>query len=199
MSPFELFSETPRPYLDLDVLKEKFHKLSAPLHPDRVHHLSEQEKGGMTQKFSELNRAHQILKEPKERLEQLFQIITDSSVPRIQNVPSPLMEMSFEIGKFCKEADDFLISEPPGVSPLLHANYLQHKKKCLNRLETMEIQISDFERKAMDELKNFDQAWMSQQEKLPFVDQLEHLISLFSYLSRWKKQIAERSVRFKIL
>src|SRR5215472_9636832 len=71
---FALLDEPRRPWLDAEPLKEKFLALSATVHPDRVHNLSETERAAAQERYTELNAAYQCLREPKERLHHLLEL-----------------------------------------------------------------------------------------------------------------------------
>jgi hypothetical protein len=199
MSAFEILQEKPRPFLDTEALKAKFLRLSTPVHPDRVHHLSESEKNEANRNFSELNQAHQILREPRERLRELYRVSMGESVKKIQNVPSELMDLSFETGKICREVDVFVQEAETATSPLQKAVRMSAIKKLMVGLEKVEIQISAFEAKAMDKLLKLDQAWVSLSTKESLLNDLENLISVFSYLYRSKQQLTDRTVQLKTL
>ena len=52
---FALLNKPRRPWLDADLLKQKFLALASDLHPDRVHNASEAEKSEATKRYAELN------------------------------------------------------------------------------------------------------------------------------------------------
>ena len=52
---FALLNEPRLPWLDPDLLKEKFFPLSAPFHPDRIHNASDAEKLSANQRYAELS------------------------------------------------------------------------------------------------------------------------------------------------
>jgi curved DNA-binding protein CbpA len=199
LSPFEIFSETPRPYIDPEKLKSKFLALSASFHPDRVHHLSEEHKSKATQDFLELNKAYQVLKEPKERLQVLFREIRGYSMERIQGVPSDMIEFSFQLGQFCKNICLLLDESNETKSSLMKANQMIKKKTALKELEAFESQLVRLEQNAENKLRDFDQVWTKSSKKEDLLKHLEEFISFFSYLSRWQKQLSEQSVGLKML
>ena len=67
---FSLFNEPRRPWLDAEKLKARFLTLSAECHPDRAVTAAERE--AATARFTELNAAHNCLREPRERLQHLL-------------------------------------------------------------------------------------------------------------------------------
>ena len=71
---FALLDEPRRPWLDPEILKDKFHALAATVHPDRVHRASEPEKQEANQRYAELNAAYRCLREPTKRLRHLLEL-----------------------------------------------------------------------------------------------------------------------------
>ena len=71
---FTLLGEPRRPWLDPDSLKQKFLTLSATVHPDKVHSVTETEKNTASKKFAELNTAYHCLAHPKSRLLHLLEL-----------------------------------------------------------------------------------------------------------------------------
>src|SRR5437868_8581649 len=71
---FSLFNEPRRPWLDADLLKQKFLKFSAEVHPDKIHNASDGEKAAANKRYAELNAAYNCLREPKERLLHLIEL-----------------------------------------------------------------------------------------------------------------------------
>ena len=116
---FFLLNEPRRPWLDPEVLKQKFLTLSATVHPDRVHNLGEAERAAAQDRYTGLNTAYNCLREPKERLQHLLQLELGAPPPNTQRIPSDLMDLSLEVGKACREADAFLAEKAKVTSPLL--------------------------------------------------------------------------------
>ena len=71
---FALLNELRRPWLDPDLLRQKFLALASNLHPDRVHNAGETEKAAATKHYAQLNAAFNCLAEPKLRLLHLLEL-----------------------------------------------------------------------------------------------------------------------------
>ena len=176
MTAFDLLQETPRPYLDPNELKAKFLKLSAALHPDRVHHLSEEEKKIATQRFSELNAAYLLLREDRERINLLLELETGSKPKDIQKIPPGTMDLFVEIGQFCRDLDQHLSNQNPSeTSPLLKAMATRQKQTWLARLEEIQKKIYDKRNETLSELKKLDEAWISSANHKPLLEKLENV------------------------
>ena len=71
---FALLNEPRRPWLDVDLLKQKFLARASGAHPDRVHNASDSEKAEVTKRYIELNAAYNCLADPKLRLLHLLEL-----------------------------------------------------------------------------------------------------------------------------
>ena len=198
MSPFELLQETPRPYLDPVELKSKFLKLSAPLHPDRVHHLSSEEKNEANRRFSELNAAYLILRDPRERINLLIELETGSKPKDIQRIPPGTMDLFVEVGEFCRSLDSFLagLNSSEG-SPLLKVAAMRKQQEWLSKLQKIQEKVSDKHTCSLEELQKLDAEWLSQPNHQAILEGLENLGRLFSYIARWNSQLDERALALK--
>src|SRR5271154_182944 len=98
---FALLNETCRPWLDADLLRQKFLALSANLHPDRIHSASETDKVAATKKFTELNAAFNCLAEPKSRLLHLLELELGAKPKDVQQIPVALADLFAEIATVC--------------------------------------------------------------------------------------------------
>lgn len=195
---FSLFQETPRPFIDADALKSKFLKLSAPLHPDRVHHLSEAEKQESTRRFSELNAAYQILREPRDRINLLLELETGTKPKDIQKIPPGTMDLFVEVGQFCRELDTFLSSRNSSeTSPLLKVTAMRHQQEWLAKLQALQAKVNAKADAMMDELRKLDASWTASADHKSLLENLENIARLFSYIARWSQQIGERLVQLK--
>ncbi len=95
---FALFDERRRPWIDPDLLKQKFLARSAEFHPDRVHSASTQERRAAQERYTELNTAYNCLRDPKERLAHLLELERGAKPTQVQDIPSGLMSLSLEPG-----------------------------------------------------------------------------------------------------
>lgn len=193
---FALLDESRRPWLDAESLKEKFLSLSATVHPDRVHNLSEMERAGAQERYTELNGAYQCLREPKERLHHLLELERGAQPKDVQRIPSELMNLSLEIGQACREADGLLSEKTKASSPLILVKLFERCQDFTDRLRGLRQRVSALNDRLNKELKDIDVAWQSGHEsRAALLPRLEELYRLFSYFARWDAQIQERVVR----
>ncbi len=199
MSPFSLMQETPRPWLDPDALKSRFLKLSTPLHPDRVHHLSEAEKQKATRKFSELNAAYQILRSPRERINLLLELETGAKPGDIQKIPPGTMDLFVEVGQFCRDLDAFLATRNSSeTSPLLKVSAMRLQQEWIARLRDIRSKVELKQELSLAELQKLDAEWVAATDRRPVLERLENIGRLFSYIARWSQQLEERAIPLKL-
>jgi DnaJ-domain-containing protein 1 len=193
---FALFNEPRRPWLDSELLKEKFLALSATVHPDRVHNLGAAERAAAHERYTELNTAYNSLREPKERLHHLLGLELGALPKDIQRIPSELMDLSLEVGKACREADAFLAEKAKVTSPLLQVSYFERGQEYMEKLQTVRQRVVALNERLTEELQQIDDAWQSAAPpRSALLQRLEQLYRLFSYFARWIAQTQERIVR----
>lgn len=198
MSAFDLLEEEPRPWLDADTLKAKFLKLSAPLHPDRVHHLAEAERETATRKFADLNAAYLLLREPRDRINLLIETETGSKPRDIQKIPPGTMDLFVEVGQLCRDLDGWLANRQAAeTSPLLKVAAMREMSEWQFKLETIQAKVEKKDAETTEELRKVDAEW-SIADRKPLLERLENLGRLFSYISRWSQQLSERAVQLAI-
>jgi DnaJ-domain-containing protein 1 len=193
---FTLLNEPRRPWLEPELLKDKFLALSATVHPDRVHNLGADERAAAQERYTELNAAYNCLREPKERLRHLLELELGALPKDIQRIPSDLMDLSMEIGKACREADVFLAEKAKVTSPLLQVTFFERSDEFADKLKALRQRVNSLDEQLVAELKQMDAAWPPPEEKRAAqLHRLEELYRLFSYFARWTAQIQERVVR----
>jgi DnaJ-domain-containing protein 1 len=193
---FSLLNEPRRPWLDSESLKEKFLALSATVHPDRVHNLTDADRAAAQERYTELNAAYNCLREPKERLRHLLELELGALPKDIQRIPSELMDLSLEVGKACRQADTFLAEKAKVTSPLLQVSYFERGQEFADKLQTLRQRLNHLADQLNQELRNADSEWQSLPEsRRTLLQRLEELHRLFSYFTRWNTQIQERVVR----
>jgi len=191
---FSLLNEPRRPWLEPEELKQKFLALSAAVHPDRAHHLSEVERQPIQQRFTELNAAYHCLRDPRNRLRHLLELERGSAPKDIQEIPPDLMNIFMLIGQVCRQADAFLGEKDKASSPLLKVQMFERGHDWTEKLRLMQNSVGARRESLVAELKTIDATWSQPANPKP-LERLENLCRLFSYFDRWLAQIQERLTR----
>lgn len=205
MDAFALMEEPRRPWLDVDVLKQRFLERSAPTHPDRFHSAPEADRLAATERYSELNAAFAILKEPRERLLHLYELEAGAKPRDIQRIPPGTMDLFVDVGQTCRDTDEFLRKKGEATSPMLKLKHLQEGLTWLERLQALQRRVNA----RRDELWAELQAWNPVWEGAPVVgsperraslplDGLEATYRALSYVERWTGQLQERMVQLSV-
>jgi curved DNA-binding protein CbpA len=195
---FALLDESRRPWLDADLLKQKFHSLSAGLHPDKIPSANEAEKAAAAKKFAGLNTAYHSLAAPKLRLLHLFELETGAKPGDIRQIPDDLVDLFTQVAALCKSVDAFLAEKSP--SPLLAVQWFERSQEWIERLNLLKNRLGVLRGQLDDRLKSLDAAWMSSgtADRQKILPGLEELYRLFSYLNRWNDQVQERIVQLAL-
>jgi curved DNA-binding protein CbpA len=197
MDYFALLNEPRRPWLDADLLKQKFLTLASAAHPDRVHNASETEKVEVTQRYAQLNTAFNSLAEPKLRLLHLLELELGIKPKDIQTIPAALADLFAEVANNCRNADGFLAEKNQTTSPLVQVQLFERGQDWVEKLNGLQRKLNELREQLTHELKSLDARWISadavsRREILP---KLEEHYRLFGYFNRWNNQIQERVVQ----
>ena len=202
---FALLDEPRRPWLDPEVLKVKFHALTAMVHPDRVHLATEPERQAANQRYAELNAAYQCLSEPKERLHHSLELERGDKVEDVQKISPGTMDSFMEIGELCRQADAFLAEKASATSPLLKVQLFERGMALTDGLQLLAGRLDGRREALMVQLRNLNMAWetappvgsSTRLHVLP-CSRLEHIYRELSYLKRGTQQIRERLVQLSL-
>jgi curved DNA-binding protein CbpA len=197
---FALLDEPRRPWLDPDLLKQKFLVLSATAHPDKIHTASESEKSIAAKKFAELNTAYNCLTTPKTRLLHLLELERGAKPKDVQQIPDGLADLFAEVAMVCRQADGFLAEKAKAVSPLLQVQFFERAQEWIEKLNAVQLKLRDLSERLFAELKLLDAKWVAGDPRARggLLDELEKLYRLFSYFNRWGGQIQERIVQLSL-
>ena len=197
---FSLLNEIRRPWLDGDLLKQKFHTLSGGLHPDKIHSAGEAEKAFAAKKFAELNAAYHCLTDVKLRLLHLLELELGAKPKDIQQIPAALADLFAEVAGVCRDADGFLAEKAKVTSPLLQVQLFERGQDWVEKLLGLQRRLNELREKLTGELKSLDQQWMSVESstRQSILPKLEELYRLFGYFNRWNNQIQERIVQLSL-
>jgi curved DNA-binding protein CbpA len=200
---FALLKERRRPWIDPDLLKQKFLALSAEVHPDRVHGAEEAQRRTAQECYTELNAAYNCLREPKERLAHLLELETGTKPKQVQNVPPDLMNAFMEITNICRGADAFLAEKTLTTSPLLRLQLFERGQEWTDKLMALQRKINAWRDELMLGLRELDREWerngnSNSNERGKLLGLLERHCQLLGYFGRWSTQIQERIVQLSL-
>lgn len=194
---FALLNEPRRPWLEVDLLKQKFLALASDAHPDRVHNASKSEKAEVTQRYAQLNAAYHCLAEPKLRLLHLLELELGAKPKDIQTIPAALADLFAEVANSCRSADGFLAEKSKATSPLVQVQLFERGQDWVEKLNGLQRKLNELREKFSGELKALDIEWMAADavSRRGILPKLEELYRLFGYFNRWNNQIQERVVQ----
>jgi curved DNA-binding protein CbpA len=201
---FALLDEPRRPWLDADVLKQRFLGISGKIHPDRHHGASDAARNQANSDFAALNEAYQCLREPKERLGHLLQLELGGKPKDVQRIPPGATDFFMEVGMLCREVDQFLPEKAKATSPMLKVRLFETALELTDKLQTLQQKLSLQREALLAELKGMNTAWESAPSSGPArtaalpLERLEQIYRLMSYLGRWWAQIQERVVQLSL-
>ena len=197
---FALLDEPRRPWLDPDLLKQKFLSLSATTHPDKIHSASESEKSVASKKFAELNTAYNVLAAPKFRLLHLLELELSAKPKDIQQIPDGLANLFADVAMVCRDADRFLAEKAQAVSPLLQVQLFERAQEWIEKLNVLQKKLNELSGQLLASLKAVDSKWIAadSQARRTLLSELETLYRLFGYFNRWNAQIQERVVQLML-
>ena len=194
---FSLLNEPRRPWLEPDLLKQKFLVQAAGLHPDKIHSASDSKKNLAAKNFAELNAAFNCLAEPKSRLLHLLELELGAKPNDIQQIPAALADLFAEVANQCRNADAFLAEKFRTTSPLLQVQLFERGQDWVEKLNGLQKKLNERRGQLTHNLKALDAQWISAEanSRREILLKLEELYRLFGYFNRWNSQIQERVVQ----
>lgn len=200
---FELLHEERRPWVDTEALKSKFLKLSAEVHPDRVHGATDCEKESATKLYASLNAAYNTLREPKDRLLHLMELELGERPKDIQRIPPGTMDLFVEIGQVCRDVDAFIAQRPSITSPMLCVQQFAKGQEWVETLQRLQKTVNAKRDELGEELKAMNSVWESTPAEpiparrialQPQLERIEQIYRVLSYVQRWTEQLQQRVV-----
>jgi curved DNA-binding protein CbpA len=187
---FATLSQPRLPWLDPEKLKEIFLKLSAEIHPDRVHNSNQAEKEAAQARYTDLNEAYRCLSDSRERLRHLIELETGRRPAEVQAVPDGMLELFMQISPRLREADSFAPQRASAQSPLMRVRLLQQSQATIDQLQSLQQQLDENRARLEAELKIISST--NDDDNGCDWERLEEIYRRFSYVNRWSSQIRER-------
>ncbi|HEV7403087.1 MAG TPA: J domain-containing protein [Chthoniobacteraceae bacterium] len=175
-----------RPWLEPEALKEVFHRLTAEHHPDRT---------GDAARFTEINGAYAVLRDPVLRLRHLLELEEPAALAAAPPLPEALTATFMRIATLRRTIDAFVKQQAAATTPLGRA-LLAAARFSLQR--DVELELADLETAqalGLEALREADRQW---EERSPaLVEQLAALQQELSYLAKWGAQLREALFLFQ--
>jgi curved DNA-binding protein CbpA len=188
---FALLGQPRRPWLDADELKQAFHARSLHAHPDA------QPAGSEATAFTELNEAHQVLQDPKRRLQHLLRLEGVDDGSGSNPVPDDIEKLFPRVAEVTQQAHQL---------PQQFANTTSSLSRALARPQLIEIRqclaemlqlLRERHAESVARLQQLDQEW--EQDRQATLPELRQLYLRFSYLSRWIGELEEKQRQLSAL
>lgn len=188
---FAVFELEPRPWINVEALRESFARLSADLHPDKHQDKPAAELAAIDKRYATVNRAFQVLREPKDRLVYLYELTCGKKPSEVQRIPPGTMDLFVEVGQLCQKLDAHLKTKTSASTALERAGVMVAGLELQESISAMQTKLNDYSQQLDSQLRELDQQWVAVEKKL---DQLETLYRKYSYVWRWQQQLEERQV-----
>ena len=182
---FALLDEPRQPWLDVEVLKGKFLTQSSETHPDKFTDPAEKETAQA--RFAELNTAHEMLRDPKRRLQHLLTLERGEKPAEIHAILPETADLFIEVGQLLKPVDGFLAEREKQSSTLLKAQSYAVALDWLEQVNTLQQTITQHLQQLDTQTKALNSNWNCAS--------IEKLFHQYSYLQKWQMQLNDRAVR----
>jgi curved DNA-binding protein CbpA len=180
---FALLDQPRGPWLDLDALKEAYHRKTLQTHPDTA--------PAVESDFAQLNEAYQVLQDPKRRLHHLLSLENCAPPSGNQAVPQELQDLFLQIGALNQRAH-LLLEKTRTISNALSRSLLKPQMIEMQReVGDAREKIRDLFEAATQQLRELNSLWQ--------VEALSDLYFKFAYLGRWSAQLDELAFQLSAL
>ena len=164
---FALFDEARRPWLEPEKLKEKYYALSRTAAPD-----------------AELNKAFQVLSDPKLRLQHLL-ILEGAELSAGRPVPPAVAELFWKTGALLREVERWLSQNKAATSTLARALLEPERGELEQRLGALEENLRAAYDAELAQLPRAEVDWPNE------LGQMVQRYDSIAYLTRLLDQSAE--------
>jgi curved DNA-binding protein CbpA len=180
---FALLDQPRAPWLDPVSLKEAYHKKTLRLHPDTV------PAGDRDGSFAELNKANQVLQDPKRRLHHLLELEGHDASSTGQSIPQELQDLFPSIGALAQRAN-LVLEKSKAASNTLSRSLLKPQILEVEK-ETAELRakIRRLFEASLAQLREISSNWVKKDAGQ--IATLSKLYLTFAYLTRWSAQLDE--------
>ncbi|HEX9593102.1 MAG TPA: DnaJ domain-containing protein [bacterium] len=192
-----------RPLVDAQRLEATYLRLSQEYHPDRHPDLSAEEKEAILYRSALLNQAYSCLRNPKQRVQYLVELLTGGERSRSKAIPPQIAELFRRVQTTLMAADAYLKeAERPKSSIEAVAFALKSSGVTAQRESLMACRksIEGEQATVLSELQEIDAQWHQAGEASEQAfHRLNNVADALSYLDRLGQQVHERLVALHML
>ena len=173
---FALLDEPRQPWLDVEALKGKFLTQSSETHPDKFTDPAEKENA--QEDFTNLNTAHDILRDPKGRLQHLLTLERGENPAEIHDILPETADLFIEVGQLLKPVDAFLAKRDNQSSTLLKAQSYPEALDWLEKVNSLQQTLTQHFQQLDTQTQALNSNWNCAS--------IEKLFHQYSYLQKWQ-------------
>jgi hypothetical protein len=181
MDFFAVLRVPARPWLDPDVLRDIYVRLSEALH----------RQAGSQDELVVVNRAYQVLNNPATRVEHLLSVT--GAEPGTRRINPVMGEFFGRVAGSLQEADRLLGEISLQSSALARALRIQQVHALKADLDNLEQDLAAHQARRLEALRELDQAW--QHDPAAAREALAQVAVDLTVLQKWQGQIRERLLR----
>jgi len=184
MNHFARFGLEPKPWINTELLQQRFLEFSAEAHPDK-----NTEKAEAERESQELNAAYNVLRNTRTRLLHLLEIAGAPKQDHVQNVPAEALESFATVAAATKGADALIKEKTATTSPMLKVQLME---RALHEIDaTQQLQEKLRTRIAASENRLKAMGWSSPPSDGELKVARETAATL-GFLERWNAQLQDR-------
>lgn len=179
------------PFLDEELLKQNYLRLSSNAHPDRAKSGSDKTELDP----SVINEAFKQLSKMPTRLRHLLLLLTGEVPESLKQIPEAVGDRFMEVGEVLRQADA-LLREKPGedAGELNRVLFLKKSLPIRGQMEKLQGQLHQDELVLMDRLSAYESSWgedvLSVTEE--WIDSLTLIYHEWTFLDKWRQQLGAR-------
>lgn len=195
---FAVMGQERRPWLDAEQVKARFLELAAEWHPDRLTGMDTAGRSAAQERYTELNRACQVLGSPKDRLRHLVELETGKQVIDLQEISPELVGFFMETLQDIRESGRFLQEKAKVTSPLLRVQQFAASQQWVERLQQRQGTLEAREAELLEQVRALDSAWQQGERGPGLLQRAEDLYRTLGFIARWRAQMQESIVRLTL-
>jgi curved DNA-binding protein CbpA len=187
---FAVLDQPRRPWLNPDLLKQKYQQLALNEHPDRKGRRTKAPLSLEEPTFADITEAYRVLSNPKLRVNHLLSLSGEDNDFETASVTTELADIFMGAATLVLEIDALLQKRQAATSALgkslLKSEVAASQAQVKKLLEQLDQLYSD----SIRDLQKADRAWKKSPSETAV--ELRKLAQRFGYLERWMGQLREK-------